>query len=433
MFNQLFGKYLVEQSVISEADLNDILAKQSGERVKLGTIAVAEGFMTEQQVSEVNHLQVQMDKRFGDIAVEKGYLKEEQVKVLLSKQGNAYMKFLQLLMQEQELSLDKIEELAVAFQKQYGFSADELKALKEDDYDTVVPVFVYASKPYVTELVALVLRNMVRFVTSDFYIGAVKHTNNFKYKSFAGQRLQGDHNIVLGFASESEEDGVMLLASEFSNTGVDELGQEMYDAIGEFCNICNGLLATDLSERDVDVDMEPPFTYLNQETEGRGYIIPLFIHGKELKIFISVDEDVTIGTEEFVLDIKKAEGSVEGKDSKGTVVIVDDSVFIRKTLRGLLEDMGYTVVAEAVNGQDGVEEYKKWHPDAVTLDITMPVLDGLEALKEIVDYDEDAKVIMVTAAGQQSKVIEALKVGAQKFIMKPFDKDELKKALESVI
>lgn len=433
MFNQLFGKYLVEQGVMTDTDLTDILEKQSGERVKLGTIAVAEGFMDEKQVDEVNHLQVQMDKRFGDIAVEKGYLKEEQVKILLSKQGNSYMKFLQLLMQEQDLALDRIEELAVAFQKQYGFSADELKALKEDDYDAVVPVFVYASKPYVTELVALVLRNMVRFVSSDFYIGTVKHTDKFKYKSFAGQRLQGDHSIILGFAAENDEEGMMLLASEFSGTGIDELGQEMYDAIGEFCNICNGLLATDLSERDVEVDMEPPFTYLEQETEGKGYIIPLYIHGKELKIFIAVDEDVTVGTEEFVLDVKKAEGSVEGKDSKGTVVIVDDSVFIRKTLRNMVEDMGYTVVAEAVNGQEGVEEYKKHHPDVMTLDITMPVMDGLEALKEIMDYDEDAKVIMVTAAGQQGKVIEALKVGAQKFIMKPFDKEELKKALESVV
>ena len=96
MFNQLFGKYLVEQGVVTGDELNEIFEKQNAERVRLGTIAVAEGLMDEKQVEEVNHLQVQMDKRFGDIAVEQGYLTEAQGGELLSKQGDAYMKFIQL-------------------------------------------------------------------------------------------------------------------------------------------------------------------------------------------------------------------------------------------------------------------------------------------------------------------------------------------------
>ena len=112
---------------------------------------------------------------------------------------------------------------------------------------------------------------------------------------------------------------------------------------------------------------------------------------------------------------------------------MDDSVLIRKMLRSIVEEMGYIVVGEAGNGADAVELYKKCQPDVLTLDITMPVMDGIEALKQIMDSDEDAKVVMITAAGQQSKVIQALKLGAAKFVMKPFDKEEVRKTLEEMM
>ena len=91
MFSQLFGKYLVEQKALSDDTLKNILKEQEGTRVRLGTIAVADGLLTEAQADEINHLQTQMDKRFGDIAVEQKYLTENQVSTLLIKQGNSTM------------------------------------------------------------------------------------------------------------------------------------------------------------------------------------------------------------------------------------------------------------------------------------------------------------------------------------------------------
>ena len=207
----------------------------------------------------------------------------------------------------------------------------------------------------------------------------------------------------------------------------------MYDAIGEFANICNGLLATDLSARNISVDMEPPVTYLNQSTEGSGYVIPFYINDKELKLFIAVDSQIRLGEEVHMLELEVREGTVDRGHGNGSVVIVDDSVLIRKMLRSIVEEMGYIVVGEAGNGADAVELYKKCQPDVLTLDITMPVMDGIEALKQIMDSDEDAKVVMITAAGQQSKVIQALKLGAAKFVMKPFDKEEVRKTLEEMM
>lgn len=114
------------------------------------------------------------------------------------------------------------------------------------------------------------------------------------------------------------------------------------------------------------------------------------------------------------------------------ILIVDDSRTSRKILRTLLEEAGHEIVAEAENGQDGVEKFKEFKPEVTTLDITMPVMDGLEALKLIKEFDSSAKVIMVTAAGQQNKMVEAIKVGASEFVTKPFEKDNILKLIEKM-
>lgn len=107
------------------------------------------------------------------------------------------------------------------------------------------------------------------------------------------------------------------------------------------------------------------------------------------------------------------------------VMIVDDSKTSRRVLRTILESYEYEVVGEAGNGKDAIEQYKQLTPDIVTMDITMPEMDGLEALKQIMEVDADAKVIMVTAAAQKNKMLEAIKLGAVDFIQKPFEAEQI--------
>ncbi|MDF2941719.1 MAG: hypothetical protein K0S01_577 [Herbinix sp.] len=104
-----------------------------------------------------------------------------------------------------------------------------------------------------------------------------------------------------------------------------------------------------------------------------------------------------------------------------SILLVDDSKTSRKILRGVLEVNGHEVIGEAENGEDGIIKFKELHPDITTMDITMPVMDGLEALRQIMVYDKNANVIMVTAAGQKSKMVDAVKFGAKEFLAKPFD------------
>jgi two-component system chemotaxis response regulator CheY len=115
------------------------------------------------------------------------------------------------------------------------------------------------------------------------------------------------------------------------------------------------------------------------------------------------------------------------------IMIVDDAAFMRMMLRGILTKMGHEVVAEAENGKMAVSNYMKHGPDLVTMDITMPEMDGIEAVKKIRDLDANAKIIMCSAMGQQDMVIQAIRAGARDFIVKPFNADRVQDALEKVI
>jgi len=114
------------------------------------------------------------------------------------------------------------------------------------------------------------------------------------------------------------------------------------------------------------------------------------------------------------------------------VLIVDDAAFMRLTLKNILVKNGFEVIGEAVNGAMGVSMYKELHPDIVTMDITMPEMTGLEALKEIKTYDPNAKIVMISAMGQGSMVMEAVEAGAKTFIVKPFKEDYVVEVLTKI-
>ncbi|WP_404409348.1 response regulator [Jeotgalibacillus malaysiensis] len=115
------------------------------------------------------------------------------------------------------------------------------------------------------------------------------------------------------------------------------------------------------------------------------------------------------------------------------VLVVDDAKFMRMTLKNVLKSSSFQVVGEAENGEEAVEKYKSLNPDLVTMDITMPVMDGISAAKEILREDPKANIIMCSAMGQQKMVIEAIEAGAKDFIVKPFDGTRVVESLSRVI
>lgn len=111
------------------------------------------------------------------------------------------------------------------------------------------------------------------------------------------------------------------------------------------------------------------------------------------------------------------------------VLIVDDAAFMRMMLKDILVKNGFEVVAEAANGNEAIDKYKETQPDLVTMDITMPELDGIGALKAIKGFDANARVVMCSAMGQQAMVIESIQAGARDFIVKPFQADRVLEAI----
>jgi two-component system chemotaxis response regulator CheY len=198
------------------------------------------------------------------------------------------------------------------------------------------------------------------------------------------------------------------------------MNADAFDSVCEFINCCNGLYASKLSMEDIQIDMTPPLFYAEKKLSSKGeiHIIPVIVDGNQVDILITVDNQVDIS---------------ERNNKMARILVVDDSRTSRKILRSILEENGHEVIGEAENGADGILKYKELKPDITTMDITMPIMDGLEALKQIMDYDNNAKVVMVTAAGQKTKMVDAIKFGASEFLVKPFESDQIIAMIRKVV
>ncbi|MDR0408904.1 MAG: response regulator [Spirochaetaceae bacterium] len=135
------------------------------------------------------------------------------------------------------------------------------------------------------------------------------------------------------------------------------------------------------------------------------------------------------------VDAKVPEGLKPDGSGAYRVLIVDDSMFIAKQLGQILNSEGYEVADTASDGSQGLEKYKALHPniDLVTMDITMPVMDGVSALEKIVEFDKNAKVIMVSALGKEDVVKKCLLLGAKSYIVKPLDRKKVLERIASIL
>lgn len=115
------------------------------------------------------------------------------------------------------------------------------------------------------------------------------------------------------------------------------------------------------------------------------------------------------------------------------ILVVDDAAFMRMMLKDILTKGGHQVVGEAANGLEAIVQYDKLRPDLVTMDITMPEMEGIEALKGIKQNDPKAKVVMCSAMGQQLMVVQAIQAGARDFIVKPFQAERVLEAIKKVL
>jgi hypothetical protein len=289
LFAQHFANFLLDKGRISETDYALISEQQKKGRVKLGLIAVAENMLTKEQAEKLNALQRQTDRRFGDLAVEQGYLSAEQVDRLLEMQGNSYLRLVEILTENGILTLAEIEGCLKEYQAKHGFSDQDLQVLKSGELAETIPLFVRTDHPLAADYLGLAVRNVIRFIHNQPLLGKLAKTSAYSFGRLACQEVTGDHQLWLGFASSADE--LLEIASPFAKEDFSELDEDALDSVCEFINCINGLFATELSHRDVIVDMQPPSFARDQKLNSTAgfYVLPLTINGRQIDLIAAVD------------------------------------------------------------------------------------------------------------------------------------------------
>lgn len=287
MVEYILGNYMISKGRISGEQLAYVLNRQDQVRVKLGLIAVSEGMISLKQAEEINRLQASCDKRFGDIAVEKGYMTEAQLDKILKMQGNAYLIFVQSLVDENILKMEELEEILEEFRRENGYSVSDMEALKSDDSEKIVPLFLPENAEEYIDIVGVTVRTIIRCIDRHVYMGKAELTEAVSADNMVIQKLEGDRAEVTGFL---EADGGMIkLASVYGREEFDEADEDVLDAAGEFLNCINGLYATAMSDKSVVLDLLPP-EYWAQNGQIAGSKIcrvPLWIKNKKMYYIVS--------------------------------------------------------------------------------------------------------------------------------------------------
>lgn len=274
MVEYVLGNYFVEAGKITKEQLKQIIEKRDSVRVKLGLIAVSEGLMTQEQADEVNLLQAIKDKRFGDIAIEEGYLNQEQVDKLLQKQGNAYLTFIQELLNEELVTMEELDWLLNDFKKVNNFSNTDFEDIKSDDIDRVLPFILPKEAMEYKELIGTVIRTMIRLVDRNIYIGRAAMVDGFPKEAAVFQRMVGHNGLVDCFA---ERNGALLkVCTIFGQETFTQLDMDALDAAGELLNCSSGLYVSELSQQGQFLDLTPP-EYKSVEDVYNVCRIPIYL------------------------------------------------------------------------------------------------------------------------------------------------------------
>lgn len=257
MVEHILANYLLETGKVTKMQLRSVMDKMDSVRVKLGLIAVSEGFMTFAQAEEVNSLQAVLDQRFGDIAVDKGYLSEEQVKELLKVQGNAYLTFAQTLVDEQLIDMEGIEEALEGLRTKEGFSISEIEDIKSDAVERIVPIMLPEEGRKYEELVEVFVRTITRLIDRHASIGKAQMVELSRESQIATQELQGEN--ISYFTGMQEGSGALLTTgSFFGQMDFESLDEDALDAAAELLNCINGLYASARSRAGQFLELMPP-------------------------------------------------------------------------------------------------------------------------------------------------------------------------------
>lgn len=285
MVEYILGNYMISRNKISEEQLVRTLNRQEQVRVKLGLIAVSEGLITLAQSEEINRLQATCDKRFGDIAIEKGYMTEAQLDKILKMQGNAYLVFVQSLVDEGILQIGEMEGILEEFRKENGYCISDMEALKSDDIEKIVPLFLPNESEAFGDIIGIAVRTIIRCIDRHVYLKKAEMIPELSDAVMVTQRMEGDKALTTGFVEA--EGGMVKIASIYGREEFDGIDEDVLDATGEFLNCINGLYSAAMSNKSIEL-MPPEFYEKDGKLTGNKVCrIPVWIQNKKVYFVVS--------------------------------------------------------------------------------------------------------------------------------------------------
>lgn len=291
MVSSIVGNYLMEKGLLTGEQFRDILNEQQKVRVKLGLIAVAEGLMTQEEADRVNQLQAVMDRRFGDIAVEKGYLTEGQVNSLLKKQGNAYLAFAQAMENQQLMTIEQLEQILLDYRCENNFTASDMDALKSDDVDSILPLFLPVDSEAYYGIAGTAVRTLMRLVDTGLYPDKAYIMQKTEDENGALQKVEGEKGFVSALGGKGN--AFQFTASVFGQEEFVSVDEDALDAIGELLNCINGLYVSECKDGSSLELMPPSFKTGIQGFESRKMLVlPIHIKNDCIDLMIAIGDEI---------------------------------------------------------------------------------------------------------------------------------------------
>jgi hypothetical protein len=286
MFTQFFGQFLLNNELITSEELKNVFKNMKNTRLKLGMIAINEGFLNVKQVNKINNLQKTNDKRFGDIAIEKKYLNNLQLEIILNKQQSEHLVLAQTIVNLGYMSMNEFAEALNVYKLHYGLSDDSFEKLKCGKIDNVIYNMLEIDDQAIKEYVTLFYKNIVRFITSEVHISkSFKLTEKDQYNFVFEQEIFGDKQIYTAYTGEKN---VLIPFSEiYAGEKIENFDEFSIDVCKEFLNLNNGLFAVNMSNKGILLNLKIQNFKENYVANGKElYCIPFHTNLGDINLII---------------------------------------------------------------------------------------------------------------------------------------------------
>ncbi len=410
MIPKFFGQYLLERGIVKREQLIEAIKYQEEIKQKLGEVALEKGYLTEAQIKKIHNEQKTTDLMFGELAVKLGFLNENQLDELITIQKNNHIFLGEALVKKGFVSQKTIDNQLDKFkEEQKDISPENINLDINEKYNS-----------YILYYVDLVSKMLLRIAEIESKSGKPIIREDKVDTHYLSVYIDITGNMYARLMLSLTKEAVFEIAQKFLGEAIDDEEIAMENA-GEFLNMVCGNLSALMEREGKKIQISIPHII-------KGFDKPnLLIKVNEKAVVFPLTTTKGYCEVQTLIQEERPKKTIE-KSGKKTVLIVDDSKSVAYKLGKIIETMGdFEVVHHAITGEEGVDKYAELKPDLVTMDIILPGMSGIEAIKTIKDKDVGANIIVISSVGGgQEKLFEAIQAGAKNVIVKPFEDERVK-------